>query len=266
MWTILRVSALLAAGVWASAVAVGQPSGRTGGEARAVAEAFGGTLQRLNIGAAAFQHLNNKSGYEIDWSTDGFLTYTDENFLGVFVAPLELPAGAKIYSICAFFYDTAPVGDVTLYLDAVKLADGFQTLPEVVPVIGPLVNDIDTGYGGMCSGAPVYTFRDFVDVDGDGYEEEIVHRLRVQMTETGEGRLAFGGVRVVWYRDVSPPPSTPSFADVPLDHPYFKWIEALQASGITAGCSPENFCPNAPLTRAQMAVFLAKALGLHWPY
>ena len=86
------------------------------------------------------------------------------------------------------------------------------------------------------------------------------------MTETGEGRLALGGVTVVWRRQVSPPPSSPSFADVPMDHPFFQWIEALKASNITAGCSPENFCPNAPLTRGQMAVFLAKALGLHWPY
>ena len=26
-----------------------------------------------------------------------------------------------------------------------------------------------------------------------------------------------------------------------------------------------NYCPDAPLTRGQMAVFLSKALGLHWP-
>ena len=134
--------------------------------------------------------------------------------------------------------------------------------------MGPVENDINSDYGythACWDGAP-YTFRSTVDVDGDGYEEDIVHRLRVEMTETGEGRLAFGGVRVLWYRDVSPPPSSPSFADVPIDHPFFKWIEALKASNITAGCSETNFCPNAPLTRGQMAVFLAKALGLHWPY
>ena len=43
--------------------------------------------------------------------------------------------------------------------------------------------------------------------------------------------------------------------------------EALKASGITGGCSvsPPLFCPADPLTRGQMAVFLAKALGLHRP-
>jgi len=58
-----------------------------------------------------------------------------------------------------------------------------------------------------------------------------------------------------------------TFNDVPTGHPFFQFIEALAASGITAGCGDgTDFCPNAPLTRGQMAVFLSKALGLHWPF
>ena len=41
-------------------------------------------------------------------------------------------------------------------------------------------------------------------------------------------------------------------------------IEALASSGITVGCGAGVFCPDATLTRRQMAVFLAKALGLDW--
>ena len=264
MSTIRKVSALLAVGALASAVAVGQPQS-SGATFPAVAEAFGPGIVVTVIGAAAFQHLNNSSGYEIDWFSDGYLGYTDENFIGVFVAPLELPAGAKIDSICLNFYDTAPVGKVTAYLEAVKLATGTLISPGVVPVFGPLEFDIEQGYQSVCSGS-TYTFRNVADLDGDGLLEGIAHRLRVDMTETGEGRLALGGVTIFWQRQVSPPPSSASFADVPTDHPFFQWIEALKASDITAGCSPENFCPNASLTRGQMAVFLAKALGLHWPY
>ena len=64
--------------------------------------------------------------------------------------------------------------------------------------------------------------------------------------------------------DVSPAPGTASFNDVPLGHPFFRFIEALKASGITAGCSvsPPLYCPDSPLTRGQMAVFLSIALGL----
>ena len=51
---------------------------------------------------------------------------------------------------------------------------------------------------------------------------------------------------------------------MPLSDPAFQYIEALVKSGITAGCGGGNYCPDGTLTRRQMAVFLAKALGLHW--
>jgi hypothetical protein len=56
-----------------------------------------------------------------------------------------------------------------------------------------------------------------------------------------------------------------SFQDVPPGHPFFRFIEALKASGITSDCqiSRPLFCPDQPLTRGQMAVFLSTALGLH---
>lgn len=37
------------------------------------------------------------------------------------------------------------------------------------------------------------------------------------------------------------------------------WIEQLFADGITAGCGNNNYCPNAEVTRDQMAVFLLRA-------
>ncbi len=39
-------------------------------------------------------------------------------------------------------------------------------------------------------------------------------------------------------------------------------IDALAAAGITRGCSETSFCPNQPLTRAQMASLIARALEL----
>jgi hypothetical protein len=68
-----------------------------------------------------------------------------------------------------------------------------------------------------------------------------------------------------WVRQVSPAPATASFNDVPTNHPFFRFVEALSASGITGGCGGGNYCPDSPVTRGQMAVFLSKALGLSWP-
>ena len=98
-----------------------------------------------------------------------------------------------------------------------------------------------------------------------------VHTMLVLDVEINLGAVYNGGfswVEIWWKRSVSPPPATADFNDVPTNHPFFQFIEALKASGITGGCQslPPLYCPDAPLTRGQMAVFLSKALGLSWPY
>jgi IPT/TIG domain/S-layer homology domain len=55
----------------------------------------------------------------------------------------------------------------------------------------------------------------------------------------------------------TPPPATGTvFADVPASSIYAAWIEELERQGLTAGCGGGNYCPDASVTRAQMAVFL----------
>ena len=71
-------------------------------------------------------------------------------------------------------------------------------------------------------------------------------------------------VRVFYRLQVSPAPAVATFSDVPPSHHFFRFIEALALSGITSGCGGGNFCPDVPLTRGQMAVFLSLGLGLHF--
>ena len=54
------------------------------------------------------------------------------------------------------------------------------------------------------------------------------------------------------------------FIDVLKGNSHLADISALAASGITAGCAtePARFCPDSLTTRAQMATFLARALGI----
>jgi hypothetical protein len=82
----------------------------------------------------------------------------------------------------------------------------------------------------------------------------------------GTNATALRAARAFYRLEVSPAPAVASFGDVPPGHPFFRFIEALAASGITSGCqsSPPLYCPDAPLTRGQMAVFLSTALGLHF--
>jgi hypothetical protein len=62
---------------------------------------------------------------------------------------------------------------------------------------------------------------------------------------------------------IDPPAcTTPIFADVPASSPFCRWIEELARRGVVGGCGGGNYCPNAPVTREQMAVFLVGTLGL----
>jgi len=51
------------------------------------------------------------------------------------------------------------------------------------------------------------------------------------------------------------------FADAPPGYWSFTFIEALARAGITAGCGGGNYCPEGPVTRAQMAVFLERGMN-----
>jgi hypothetical protein len=56
---------------------------------------------------------------------------------------------------------------------------------------------------------------------------------------------------------------TTTFADVPSDHPYYDYIEALYQNGYVAGCStdPLMYCPERVMNRAESSVFVER--GIH---
>jgi len=59
-----------------------------------------------------------------------------------------------------------------------------------------------------------------------------------------------------------PPGATGVFDDVPVSHPLARWIEMLARDQVTTGCGLGNYCPDAPVTRGQMAVFLVRAFNV----
>jgi S-layer family protein len=52
------------------------------------------------------------------------------------------------------------------------------------------------------------------------------------------------------------------FTDVPPTYWAGAWIKQLVAEGVTSGCGTGTYCPESPVTRAQMAVFLVKTFNL----
>jgi hypothetical protein len=74
------------------------------------------------------------------------------------------------------------------------------------------------------------------------------------------GQMAIFLLRAKYGRNYTPPaPTGTKFQDVPQGHWAAAWIEQFSAEGITSGCGNGNYCPDQPVTRAQMAVFLAKS-------
>ncbi len=224
---------------------------------RASADSFGLGDQELAIGAAEFRSVDDAHQGSVGIG-DGYLYYPN----GVVVAPVRLPEGAEIFQICLYANDPGAASDVVAYLEAVTLAPGGQSPGLLYPAPG-LTADFDIGYGVVCTDPFSYTFRSTGDIDGNGTVEHVAHRLHVYI----DGNAGLGGVRILWRRQVSSKPGIASFNDVPTTHPYFQFIEALKKAGITGGCqqSPPLYCPDKAISRGELAVYLAAALGLQWP-
>ena len=229
--------------------------------AREQPQAFGGLIQVTTIHAAEwtpYHDTDNPSyaGYGYDYPSQLSESY--------YRTQLNLPIGATVFAVYAFVYDGSSDTDWTFSLM------GFEAV-----VSGSPPSPVD--YGSVStSGTPSYTtlildageliIRSFTDLDGDGHENPVAYLVRLKCgIPYVRDLVRFWGAEVVWARAVSPAPASATFSDVPTGHWAFRHIEALADSGITAGCGGGNYCPESPVTRAQMAVLLAKALGLHWP-
>ncbi|MBI4889456.1 MAG: BACON domain-containing protein [Acidobacteria bacterium] len=54
-------------------------------------------------------------------------------------------------------------------------------------------------------------------------------------------------------------PQEPVFPDVPADHPAFAFIQLLGATGVAEGCSGGQFCPDYPISKADLANWIYRA-------
>jgi S-layer homology domain len=262
MSRVQRVIAILGVGFWVSAVAVSQPQapaaapavdGPRTGEASAgdvsgsllagsVDPRQFGTQDRTITVLSGLQF--NGTCYGIDAATLSLRICSSSHYF----TTLDLPAGAVIDFIGV---NTATTADGAL---------GFTLYVRNESSATPLASFSIPGHGGFATdyAGPLNIL---VPAKKD--------RTYVLAVDTAPGLVDlqyFGYVEIWWRRAVSDPPATPTFGDVPGSHPFYQFIEALASSGITGGCGGGNFCPDNPLTRGQMAVFLSKALGLHWPY
>jgi hypothetical protein len=213
---------------------------------------FGTTVSDYSVYNASQFH-GRRSTYQYHCADCGGDVYhvSGDTFADV---QLELPNGSNLNAVRWWGYDDA-TADLTIILLKTCLPP-FGAGPQVV-------TNIDTGES---SGTPGEV-SGLINPPPETIDNEAcTYWVRVRWDDSTPA-LQLYRVRAEWERQVSPAPAAATFNDVPTDHPFFQFVEALAASGITAGCNdaPPMYCPDAPLTRGQMAVFLAKGLGLQWP-
>ncbi|HTY42708.1 MAG TPA: S-layer homology domain-containing protein [Thermoanaerobaculia bacterium] len=169
---------------------------------------------------------------------------------------VQVPDGATLSQLQIWAYDIDAVDGLT-----VELWETCQP-PGLNPPASTLLGSVD-------SVGAIGTYFGFTPLNGHRVDNaNCAYTARVNFNP---GSVCKGSaiqlqkVQVAWTRDVAPAPAAATFGDVSTSHPFFQYVEALVTSGVTGGCGGGNYCPDAPLTRGQMAVFLSKALGLEWP-
>jgi streptogramin lyase len=112
------------------------------------------------------------------------------------------------------------------------------------------INDNSADYGTAGAGAT----NDCVAATGDCYLMTVSGTRPIQHWDaTFTESLSLTSTGHTWTLHVGE-----SFPDAPTSQQFYKFIENLFHNGITGGCGGGNYCPDNPVTRAQMAVFLLK--------
>jgi hypothetical protein len=227
-------------------------------------DAFGGNWEWTVFHSSRFVPFNGGSvpGYA------GFGYIHPSNSGDDFWAQINLPIGAEIITVMWQVYDGTATG-YWPWLNVVR----YQAAREGTTPDLEIIQSLSTG----SAEAPGYvllqdmtpfpvTVRAYEDIDGSGGSDFVTYALTAESSGASTSVLRLFGATIVWTRVISPAPGSASFPDVGTGFWAFREIEALADSGITTGFPDGTFRPLEPVTRAQMATFLARALGLHFPY
>jgi hypothetical protein len=213
-----------------------------------------GVTSYIDVGEWEFSPINTATHYDDLGADSANALRFATSASNAFFAPLHLPSGAVLQSVELDACDSNTSGS-----HVIGFAGHCDHITGLCTLLGTPITT---------TSATINPCKSYVqDLSGLGYVvDNTGDRLLLQVaTQGGDSTTAFAGMKVGYKLQVSPAPATPDFGDVPVSHQFFQYIEALAKSGITGGCGGGNYCPDLPVTRGQMAVFIAKALGLQFP-
>lgn len=231
-------------------------------------EQFGGGIETTIIPVQEFATIVGATPYSS--SVQGYLSATPAADV-FFWAPLRVPVGASVEQVCIEAFDNDNAEALTFILVGAEAGSVGNPTPAAVPLASATTGVAPVpGFVTLCA-APVGTFnfplsvRTVGNINGTGSDTTIHYYLLFSVPATVAANAVTVGPAIVnWRRVVSPAPATATFTDVPTTHAFFRFIEAFSRAGITGGCGGGLYCPDDPVTRGQMATFLAVAMGLHF--
>ncbi|MGZ5494456.1 MAG: S-layer homology domain-containing protein [Thermoanaerobaculia bacterium] len=210
------------------------------------------------IPASDFRPLNSATGHATDLSNGNL--YRTGGGGPSFFHWIDIPRGAVLADITYYVHDVDATNNIGLYFGVSYRTTGTNGSPGW----GNYLQSVTSGTPGDTALVQTWNNTMLASFVIFNVIRDVSWFVVVDLGP--DFNTSFNSVRLRWKRQVSPAPATARFTDVPTSHPFFQYIEALAASGVTGGCvaSPPQYCPDAPVTRGQMAVFLSRALGLHW--
>ena len=166
------------------------------------------------------------------------------------------PRGGVLQGLDGALYGTTTSGGANSVGTIWRLTT--PTVVGIAPDSGPAtggtsVTITGTGFANQATVALSGSFATNVDVVNDTTIHATIPNLApgqlhdIAVTNTDQ---SIGYMERAWLAD---------FLDVPDSDNFHDYVEAIVRAGITAGCGGGNYCRNASVTRAQMAVFLLKA-------
>jgi len=134
---------------------------------------------------------------------------------------------------------------------------------------GLAIDDIKIEYEQSCINC---AFPEFTDI-GNNFAKDYIRKLQCSAVASGCSSTKYCPSMTVSRQQMAkficsaaqlvPNPTCQGvFTDVPASNAFCTFIEKLASTGIASGCTSTQYCPADPVNRAQMAVFLIRAMGL----
>jgi hypothetical protein len=170
------------------------------------------------------------------------------------------PMGGNYYSYLAYNCNVNPLPAGTYYVKIDEF-DNDADIPDYqisLTVTGCITtatfNDVPTNYWAWNFVERLYS----AGITGGCLLNPLQYCPEQSVTRAQMAVFLLRGIHTSAYSPPSVGANT-GFADVPPGYWSASWIKQLAVEGITSGCGSSNYCPEQPVTRAQMAVFLLRS-------